>query len=301
MTTLNAPDLNAAELTAANATAPGLTTANATAPATHVPGVTAPDVTVDVIGGGFIALQARRHFGARPDIPYATLVAAGVSDTSETSPECFRREELLVRRTAQRCREHGRLLVFLSSAAGGLYGREGEGREDGAPAPFSAYGRHKLAMERLVADSGARWLTLRLSHLVGTQQNARQLVPSLVRQIRSGEVAVHRGARRDLLDVRHFLVVLDRLLALGVHGRVVNVASGTAVPAERLVAGVEERLGCRARRRFHDVPPETLRVSTRLMCSLVPESREFGLGPDYPDELLDRYVRGRGTSGGGDA
>ncbi|ATL27341.1 NDP-hexose 4-ketoreductase UrdR [Streptomyces formicae] len=257
-------------------------------------GVTGAKVTgvtcVEVIGGGFVARQAGRHFAARTSAPTATLVAAGVSDTAETSQECFGREERLIRRTAQRCREHDRTLVFLSSAAGGLYGREGEGREDGSPAPFSAYGRHKLAMERVVADSGARWLTLRLSHLVGTQQNAKQLVPSLVRQIRSGEVAVHRGASRDLLDVRHFLVVLDRLLALGVHGRVVNVASGTPVPAERLVAGVEERLGRRARRRFHDVPPETLRVSTRLMCSLVPEAREFGLGPDYPDGLLDRYI-----------
>ncbi|MFJ2769917.1 NAD-dependent epimerase/dehydratase family protein [Streptomyces sp. NPDC087300] len=256
------------------------------------------DLSVEVIGGGFVARQAVLHFGARPDAPCATLVAAGVSDTSETSPECFHREELLIRRTARRCQEDDRLLVFLSSAAGGLYGREGEGREEGPPAPFSAYGRHKLAMERVVADSGARWLTLRLSHLVGTQQNSRQLVPSLVRQIRSGEVAVHRGACRDLLDVRHFLVVLDRLLTLGVHGRVVNVASGTAVPAERLVAGVEARLGRRARRRFHDVPPETLRISTRLMCSLVPEAAGFGLGPDYPDELLDRYVRGESTDEG---
>ncbi|GHI86846.1 NAD-dependent epimerase/dehydratase family protein [Streptomyces xanthophaeus] len=244
-------------------------------------------MTGEIIGGGFLAGYLRHHLA--PEMP-ATVLAAGVSNTSETSPERFRREAVLVSETARRCREHGRLMVFLSSAATGLYGREGEGREDQQVEPVSPYGKHKLAMERLVADSGAQWLTLRLSHVVGPRQNPAQLLPSLVRQVRSGTVTVYRGARRDLMDVRHFATVLDRLLALGVCGRTVNVASGVAFPVDQIVAALEAAVGRSAERAFLDVPVETLSISNQRMRTLVPEATGFGFGPGYLDGLVSRYV-----------
>ncbi|WP_371679629.1 NAD-dependent epimerase/dehydratase family protein [Streptomyces sp. NBC_01276] len=244
-------------------------------------------MTAELIGGGFLAGYLRHHLDR--NVP-ATVLAAGVSDTAESAPERFLREAALVSETARRCRERGRLLVFLSSASTGLYGRAGVGLEDVPAEPVSPYGRHKLAMERLVADSGALRLTLRLSHLVGPGQNPAQLVPSLVRQIRTGRVTVHRGARRDLMDVRHFATVLDRLLALGVCDHTVNVASGTSVPTERIVRTLETAMGRSAHRAFHDVPAETLSVSNRRLRALVPEAAGFGFGPDYLDDLVRRYV-----------
>ncbi|MEU8433909.1 NAD-dependent epimerase/dehydratase family protein [Streptomyces sp. NPDC029216] len=244
-------------------------------------------MTTEIVGGGFLAHYLRH--GLTHGVP-ATVLAAGVSDTSERSPERFRREAALVSETARRCRERGRLLVFLSSASTGLYGRTGEGSEDTRAEPVSPYGRHKLAMERLVAESGARRLTLRLSHVVGPGQNPAQLLPSLVGQIRAGSVTVHRGACRDLIDVRHVTTVLDRLLALGVDDRTVNVASGTSVPAARIVSALEAALGRSAHWTFHDVPTETLSVSNRHMRTLVPETAAFGFGPDYLHDLVRRYV-----------
>ncbi|WP_328874444.1 NAD-dependent epimerase/dehydratase family protein [Streptomyces sp. NBC_00287] len=245
-------------------------------------------MTGEVIGDGFIARYIRQHLPLDGPV---TVLAAGVSRTSETAPEHFAREAALVIETARRCRERRRLMVFLSTAAGGLYGRQGEGREDAPITPVTPYGRHKLAMERLVSDSGAPWLTLRLSHLVGPGQNPAQLIPALVRQVRSGTVVVHHGARRDLLDVRHFRTVLDRLLGLGVHGQVVNVASGVSFSAEEIVTAVESALGQRAHRIPRQVPPESLRISNHRMRSYVPESEHFGFGPAYLDRLIARYVR----------
>lgn len=244
-------------------------------------------MTGEVVGRGFLAEYLRRHLSADA---LATVLAAGVSNTSETSPERFRREAALVSGTALRCREAGRLLVFLSSAATGLYGRRGVGREDSRVTPVTPYGRHKLAMEHLVADSGAPWLTLRLSHVVGPGQNPAQLFPSLVRQVRSGAVTVHRGARRDLMDVRHVTAVLGRLLALGVHYRTVNVASGVAYPVDRIVTALETHLGRPARRTLLHVPSESLRLSNDRMRALVPEASEFGFGPGYLDALVGRYA-----------
>ncbi|MEV5951507.1 NAD-dependent epimerase/dehydratase family protein [Streptomyces sp. NPDC051993] len=252
-------------------------------------------MTREVIGRGFLAEYLRQYL---PPHVSATILAAGVSDTSETSPERFRREATMVSETALRCREGGRLLVFLSSAATGLYGREGEGREDSHVTPVSPYGQHKLAMERLVANSGAHWLTLRLSHVVGPRQNPAQLFPSLVRQVRSGTVMVHRGARRDLMDVHHFATVLHRLLTMGVRDRTVNVASGVAFPVDEIVTALEAEIGRSANRTFLDVPSETLCISNQRMRALVPEVAEFGFGPRYLDSLVSRYVGRRvGTVG----
>ncbi|MFJ5966543.1 NAD-dependent epimerase/dehydratase family protein [Streptomyces sp. NPDC093060] len=244
-------------------------------------------MTGEVIGDGFIARYLRRHLAVDGPV---TVLAAGVSRTSETAPERFAREAALVTETARRCRERQRLLVLLSSASCGLYGRRGEGREDARVAPLTPYGRHKLAMERIVSGSGAPWLTLRLSHLVGPGQNPAQLMPSLVAQIRSGTVVVYRGARRDLLDIRHFATVLDRLLGLGVRGQVVNVASGFSFSAEEIVTALEKGLGQRAHRTLRDVPTESLRISNRRMRVFVPETEHFGFGPGYLDSLMARYV-----------
>jgi nucleoside-diphosphate-sugar epimerase len=68
--------------------------------------------------------------------------------------------------------------------------------------PRSAYGQHKLAVEGLIASSGARWLVLRLAHVVGIGQRPHQLLPAFVEQVRSGTVRLHRNAHRDLVDVR---------------------------------------------------------------------------------------------------
>ncbi|MFJ8085533.1 NAD-dependent epimerase/dehydratase family protein [Streptomyces sp. NPDC096205] len=244
-------------------------------------------MSAEVIGDGFIARYLRRH-----PLPHhwVTVLAAGVSSPSESAPEQFAREARLVTATVRRCREQRRLLVLLSTAATGLYGRQGEGHESARITPLTPYGHHKLAMERLVTASGAAALILRLSHLVGPDQNPAQLIPSLVRQVRSGTVTVHHGARRDLLDVQHFGTVLNRLLDLGVHGRTVNVASGVSYPAEEIVTAVEAALGSRAHRVPHLVPPESLRISTDRMRAYVPEAAHFGFGPSYLDGLIARYA-----------
>ncbi|PJN35394.1 NAD-dependent epimerase/dehydratase [Streptomyces sp. CB02613] len=247
-------------------------------------------MSVDVIGDGFIARHVRHHLAAARIHAHATILAAGVSSTSTTGAEPFRREADLVRAAARHCRENGRLLVFLSSAAPSLYGRTGVGQEDARLAPVTPYGRHKLALEEFVAASGTAWLTLRLAAVTGPRQNPVQLLPSLVQQVRAGTVTVYRGARRDLMDVRHFLAVLEGLLRTGMRNRVVNVASGVAFPVETIVDGIEDRLGRRATRRHLDVPPESLRLSNRRMLTLVPEAAHFGFGPGYLDRILDRYA-----------
>lgn len=244
---------------------------------------------MEIVGGGFIARNlapvADRH-------PYATVVAAGVSSTGVRAAEAFDREEALVRDVLRRCRREGRLVVFLSSASHAVYGFTGPDTaadETTAVHPESPYGRQKLRLERVVAESGAKWLVLRLTHAVGRWQRSHQLLPAFVGQVRGGTVTLHRGAHRDLVDVADVVRAVDGLLGRDVHGEVVNVASGVPRPVEAIVRGIERRMGISARHEVVDVPPALTRVSIDKLCGLLPPMRSVG-EPDYLDRILDRYV-----------
>ncbi|WP_328663552.1 NAD-dependent epimerase/dehydratase family protein [Streptomyces sp. NBC_00328] len=222
-----------------------------------------------------------------------TVLAAGVSTTHATAEGEFERELDLVRETARRCHRTGRTVVLFSTASSAMYGTtEAPASEDTVALSASRYGRHKRRVEEVVGESGAHWLVLRPSHLMGAGQRAHQLLPSLVGQIRSGRVRVHRGAHRDLLDVMDLVAVLDGLLTADVRDEIVNVASGTPCAAEDIVRGIERRLGRTAVHETADGVRQRTLVSVDKLRKLLPEAsvaERLG-GEGHLDRLLDRYV-----------
>lgn len=240
-----------------------------------------------VIGRGFIASHlstiADRH-------PHAVVVAAGVSSIRVTDPAEFARERALMADVTQRCLRENLTAVVLSTASHAMYGSTDHIVEEREPvSPSSPYGRHKLGLERQVADSGANWLVLRLAHVVGARQRPHHLLPAFVEQVRSGTVRLYRDTYRDLVDVRDVVSTVDGLLAAGVHGEVVHVASGTPVPVTAIAAGVRARMGLPARLEVVDAPPVRTTVSTARLRALLPTAVLPG-GAGYLDRLLDRYV-----------
>lgn len=243
---------------------------------------------MDVIGRGVLAT----HLSAITDRhPGVVALAAGVSSTTATSPADFDREAELVRSTLAQCRATRRVAVLFSTASEALYAPGTDGTEHQPLAPMSPYGRHKLAMEHLARTSGARWLVLRLGHLVGEGQRPHQLLPALVRKVLDGHVQVYRGARRDLIDTVDVVAVLDGLLTAGVSGEVVNVVSGRPVPVEGIVDRIEELFDTRAVREHlsvgHGVPGPAVSL-TKLRSLIGAGLTTFDAG--YPWRLLDRYV-----------
>ena len=240
-----------------------------------------------IVGRGFIAKNLEPIAGEHEDV---ILLAAGVSRTTATSRADFVRERLLLEDTMQRCVREGRRLVFLSTASSGVYGAPNcTGKENDAVQPSSPYAAHKLALERILEDSGVDYLVLRLSHLVGQHQQPWQLLPSLVRQVTSGRVIVRHGAQRDLLEIRDMVRITDRLLRDRVTHEVVNVASGIAIPIELVVAYVEQQLG---RTAVHDVVEVDERsiIDIAKLRRLVPEVAAMGFGPTYYQQVLDTYL-----------
>jgi nucleoside-diphosphate-sugar epimerase len=243
---------------------------------------------MEIVGNGFLARHFGAHFGDRH--PGTTVIAAGVSTTVATDLAAFDREADLVHDVVRRCSAEGRTVVLLSTSSAAMYGTDGEpGTEDGPVFPRNPYGRHKLALERVCTLSGTPWLALRLTHIAGPGQQPDQLLPALTRQVLAGEVTVHRGAYRDLLEVGHLPPVLDALLDRNVTDEVVNVASGNPLAIEDIVDGIEQRLRTRAERTFVSRPAARTLVSTEKLRRLVPAFAELDFGPGYLDTLLDHY------------
>jgi nucleoside-diphosphate-sugar epimerase len=241
---------------------------------------------MEIVGSGFLAGWLGKITTAHPG---TVVLAAGVSGTSGSPEAAFAREVAMVRNVTESCRRTGRKVVFLSTASASVYGTDPPGRESEPAEPRNPYGAHKLGLEDWLRDSGAEYLVLRLGHVVGPGQPAHQLVPTLVRFLRAGTITLHHAATRDLIGVQDLILLVDELLKLEPWGETVNVASGAAVPIERIVDHLELRLGVSAQRNQIDGGSAHV-VSIDKLLTLLPRAAGLGFGPGYHRGVLDSYL-----------
>ncbi|MGG2463930.1 NAD-dependent epimerase/dehydratase family protein [Streptomyces sp. RGM 3693] len=242
---------------------------------------------MDIVGNGFLARHLKPLADRHPD---TVVLAAGVSWASHTSDADFAREATLLREVAADCRATARRLLFFSTASTGMYGTaNGPGHEDLPITPCTPYGAHKLAMESHLRATGTDFLALRLGHLVGPGQPPHQLLPTLLRHLQQGTVAVHKGATRDLIDVDDVIAIVDHLLARGLTRQIVNVASGAAVPVDHIIDHLQQRTALPATRSYIDVGGHHT-ISIDKLRTLVPEVAAMGFGPDYYRGVLDDFL-----------
>lgn len=237
----------------------------------------------DVIGSGLLA----QAFGFAAETGHDAIVcASGVSDSQSSDVLAFLRERALLIDLANRARARDSVLVYFSGAP--VYGRSSGLRLESARAsPVTPYGHHKLECERQVADSGARYLVLRLPNVVGPGGHPNQLIPSLVAQALNGSIVTMVGATRDLLDVDDLVTIVDGLLRRGVSNRILNVASGVSTPIARLVEVIAEVLGA-SPSILSTQGGDRQEFSIAKVRQLLPEYPRFG--PDYPVTVLSRRV-----------
>ncbi|MEU1405081.1 NAD-dependent epimerase/dehydratase family protein [Streptomyces sp. NPDC005728] len=243
---------------------------------------------MEIVGRGFVAAALRtishRHSGV-------VALAAGVSRISaEYTQQDVAREAALVVDQARRCASRGEKLLYFSTASAALYGaRDCSGTESCRHTPRTAYGRHKLAMENLVKQSGCSWLIMRLTHLVGPGQRPHQLVPALVAQALDGRVRILRRASRDLLDVDDFVAMTDMVLSAGIERETINLASGRSTEVDAIVDHVAALTATNPVRQYVE---ETSRhsVSIEKLRSLSPRRGIWTFSEDYYKTVLDKSV-----------
>lgn len=197
---------------------------------------------MDILGSGMIA---RAFAPYKDEFPDTVVFACGVPGATNINQTAKARELMaLYSAILRRCADDGKRLVYFSSGA--VYG-------NGAPmpwneaallVPYTEYGQHKLVCETLIRNANIPYLILRLGNLVGENQNRAQLVPSLIKQIRTGNATVHLRATRDLMDVDDMAAILAGLLRTQSDVQeVINVASGFPVPVGVIAYSLRALMG----------------------------------------------------------
>ena len=160
-----------------------------------------------IIGNGLIAQLFTDH--DREDIIF---FASGVSNSSETNPVQFTREENLVTKTL--LENPGKLFIYFSTCS--IY----DSSKTNSP-----YVLHKLHMEELVKTHAARYLILRVSNAVGYGGNPNLLMNYLIRSVKqNATITVHTKATRNLIDAEDIKNITISLLASQSLNRIVNLA-----------------------------------------------------------------------------
>jgi nucleoside-diphosphate-sugar epimerase len=195
-----------------------------------------------ILGNGLIARSLRQIAHLHEDV---IAFAAGVPDSATASQDAFERECDMLYDALDDARRHQLRLIYFSGG-GAIYGRWAVPAIESSPLePKTAYGRHQLLCEAIVASAGIGYLIARLPNVVGEDANPAQLIPALVRQVIQGRVEVQAHATRDLIDVLDLAPVIAALLDRAAERDTVNVASGRSVPVPLLVDEIARILGAR--------------------------------------------------------
>ncbi len=185
-----------------------------------------------IIGKGMIA---NAFMGNSTHILDSIVFASGVSNSACTEQKLYEKERLLLERTVNSCLQKGHKLIYFSSA-GAVYGNcEEVMNEESTVKPVSDYGINKVKYENYIKNSGVNYLILRVSNVIGRNQNQNQLVPYLVSKILGGNVKIYREASRDLVDVEDLVEWTLQLMHTADNKLTINMVSGIAVPVNRMV------------------------------------------------------------------
>jgi nucleoside-diphosphate-sugar epimerase len=197
-----------------------------------------------IVGRGLIARSLEPYTTAE----HATVAfATGVAASTCLDELQYQRELDLLQAVIRDAMRNGERVVYFSGG-GAVYGNWSKpAREDDPPRPQTAYGRHQVTCETLLAESGVPYVILRLPNVVGPTANREQLLPSIVGQVLAGRVTVQSAAERDLIAAGDFARVASAVLQRVDSGAIVNVAAGSSVAVDMIVTAVMRELGVSAR------------------------------------------------------
>ncbi len=160
-----------------------------------------------IIGNGLIANLFKEN-----DQEDIIFFASGVSNSSETKPDQFLREENLIRETIKLADQ--KLFVYFSTCS--IY----DSSKTNSP-----YVLHKLSMEEIIKHNCQNYLILRVSNAVGKGGNPNLLLNYLVRSVKSGEkINVHTKATRNIINAEDIKNLSLELISSKKYNRIINLA-----------------------------------------------------------------------------
>lgn len=219
-----------------------------------------------IIGNGLLANAFRGTYGDRGDI---MIFASGVSNSAETDPAQFLREETLLRQ----CVSPHITTVYFSSCAV-------------ATDETSAYIDHKRKMEELVLKVPGN-LVIRLPQVVGRSNSPSTISNYIVERIRNDEpFEIWIQAERNLIDVEHVVSIAEAMIdQYQLRNQVATIATDRNVTVLKIVNALERILGKRANV-TKAVRGESLPIDRTLSLAI---ARKLGI--EFDDGYLERTLR----------
>lgn len=226
-----------------------------------------------IIGKGMIA-NAFSEFSKDTSV---LIFASGVSDSKQSDPAVFMREELLVKENLQKHPEV--LFVYFSTYS--------------VLDPFqvsSPYAQHKIHMEELIVHSGVPFLIIRASNVVGENGNPSTVFNFFRDRILSGDAFdVWMHSCRNFIDIEDLVKLTSALIKKSIRNSIYTIANPIPVSVPDFVAKMEAHLGKTANKNliekgswFH---PDTNFVS------VIARNAGVEFDPSYIDRLIQKYSR----------
>lgn len=158
-----------------------------------------------IIGNGLLASEFAIFSGEYDDY---LVFASGVSNSKETDPIEFKREEDLIVKTLSE--NNDLTFIYFSSILATI----GDNR----------YYSHKLRIEQLIHEYSNNYIIFRIPQIIGAKGNQMNLVNFLKNCIKSDiDISIYNGAIRSLIDVSD-LVSIVNICKGSVRNEIINFA-----------------------------------------------------------------------------
>ncbi len=223
-----------------------------------------------IIGNGLIASSFHPHFENNADV---IIFASGVSNSRETNPAAFQREErLLMNALASK-----KYLVYFSTCS--LSDPELQ---------QSPYVMHKIKIEELVRSSKG-YAIFRLTQVVGKTSNPHTLTNYLYQHITSDTpFQIWRHAKRNLIDVDDVVSIATYLIQSPRMSRITeNIACPFSIGIDELVRIFEHVLRKKAVYTLKDAGG-AYAIDTRLATAAA-KNISIDFNENYTEKLLRKY------------
>lgn len=226
-----------------------------------------------VIGSGLIASAFINDYG---DDPNFIVFAAGVSNSTETNPKEFEREEkLLIKTISENKGKH--ILYFSSFIDNDVRKRK--------------YVEHKRNIENIIKKSKLYYTILKLPQAVGFGGNKNTLVNFFVDKLKSGEeIDVYKNVYKGLVDVEDIKKIVDVLVKKwSDKNTYIELPYIEKLPTLEIVNLIAAQLGVEPKTVLHKGELSDLPQLSLVGGILI---EHIGVNPNgYTKKIIEKYVK----------
>lgn len=229
-----------------------------------------------VIGNGLLAQTFLQYI----DSKNITIVASGVSNSSEVDSLKFLRELALIKGTIS-SKSDTQIIYFSTVSIHDPHSRE------------SHYVKHKLAIENLISTTAPNYIIFRLPILVGNTNNPNTLINHLFNKIIQREqIEVHSNACRYLLGTEALNQTISWIINEGMTNReIIDVCFNNRITLPNLLSLLEDITQIQINKKILDIGTCYTVNNSGFLKKI--EALKYKIPNDYNKKILTDLYRNK--------